>query len=898
MRRENRFARIVYDRGSNSWTVSLRSGEQLRFGVAASEKQFGLADETFAWHLSEHIDRVGNRITYEYSKPDRKPYPKRIRYALIDTTDYHIAIEFLPFADDSDAPSNRADQRFSLQSKVPVEFNHVIDAIRISVGGAPTLQYDFNYETDALQSRSDLRELTVTGVRDGDTLSQSLQFTYERTGFPKHALKTVETHLGGVYEYEYMSANPQHADGQQLNPAIVAPLPVVASLTRSSATTPSYKISYVYQDGISYFDDENGLRQSGFGRVAVTDALDQSTVTYFHQGGGFEGTSVGESADNWYTLGHPYRTEQFDAAGALRQVQVRRYGQHIRGPRSVFVYPESTVTTTLDESADPVATATTYSYDLDSGNLLSRTEHGFVDALNNGQFTELGTDDRRTEWSYAENENWTTKFQASESLYDSQNQLISQDLTYFDDLPHGQAGIGNITAEHQMLLQESRALVTTFEHDGYGNVTATVDPDSFRVETVMDEFGLYPDRVINDIFATEYDYDPTFGTVTEVREPTGLKTRTHLDPLGRPTLVEQTSLTGTGLTPVTETLYVENSVPHSRISRVYSEPTVFADVVTYFDGFHRAIQQRRQTLGGYSVTTTEYDPLDRVLKKYVPRLHASPDFEIDASWLWGSATDYDALDRITAVRTDVGTTSTEYQGMKRRVSDGNNNVTVLEFDAFQRLTGVEEHNDGEVYRTQYAYSPQDQVKGIIDHLGNTRQFAYDSLQRLVSAEDIHAAGDTDFGVRVFEYDDRGNRKRASLPNGVEIDAIYDALNRPAQVSHSKPGQPSIVESYTYDQGDHAIGKLTRVSDGTVASTYGYDIRGNIARETKHIGNRSFNRLATFTDFGQPKQVQFDNRVTVDYVHAPSTELTEIVWKGQSLVGNPTYNANLQLERIE
>ncbi|MEM7311731.1 MAG: hypothetical protein AAF497_01140, partial [Planctomycetota bacterium] len=754
LRRESQFARIIYEQSSDSWTVSLRNGEQLTFGETATAKQFGLANDTFAWHLSEHTDRVRNKIAYDYAKPDRKPYPKHIRYAFVGAADYQFAIDFLPFADAPDAPSNRFDHRFSLQSHVPVKFKHVIDAIRISVRGEPTLQYDFGYESDSLQSRTDLHALTVTGFRDSNTLSHSLQFTYERDGFPKHALKTVKTYLGGMHEYEYMSANPQHLDGQQLNSAIVSPMPVVASLTRNSTTSPSYKTTYLYQDGISYFDDENGLQQSGFGRVAITDALDQTTVTYFHQGGGFDGASVGESADNWYLLGKPYRTEQFDAGGILRQLQIVRFQQESIDPRSVFVYPESTVTTVFDDGANPVATAKTYSYDLDTGNLLSETEHGFVNAQNDGLFVELGADDRRTEWTYATKDSWTTNFQASKSLYDSQDRLIAQDFAYFDNLPYGQVGMGNITAQHQMLLQESRALITAFEHDSYGNVTAAIDPDAYRVETVMDSLGLYPDRVLNAIYATDYDYDLTFGTITHVREATGLETKTHLDPLGRPTLVEQSSLTATDLTPVVEAVYAEDSLPHSRTIRVYSEPSVFANAVTYFDGFHRAIQTRQQTLSGYSVTATEYDALDRVIKNYVPRLHASPDFETDASWQWGVTTNYDVLDRVTEVKTDVGKTTTAYLGTKRRVSDANNNITVLDFDAFDRIGGVEEHNNGELYYTQYAYSPLDQVTNITDHEGNTRQFVYDSLQRLLSAEDLHATDDTSFGIRVFEYDDR------------------------------------------------------------------------------------------------------------------------------------------------
>ena len=42
-----------------------------------------------------------------------------------------------------------------------------------------------------------------------------------------------------------------------------------------------------------YFESSLERTQAGFGKVVVTDPLGQQSVTYFHQGGGFDGAALG-----------------------------------------------------------------------------------------------------------------------------------------------------------------------------------------------------------------------------------------------------------------------------------------------------------------------------------------------------------------------------------------------------------------------------------------------------------------------------------------------------------------------------------------------------------------------------------------------------------------------------
>ena len=63
---------------------------------------------------------------------------------------------------------------------------------------------------------------------------------------------------------------------------------------------------------------------------------------------------------------------------------------------------------------------------------------------------------------------------------------------------------------------------------------------------------------------------------------------------------------------------------------------------------------------------------------------------------------------------------------------------------------------------------------------------------------------------------------------------YDALNRVTTISYSDGGS-----AYVYDEGENAIGRLSRVTDVSGVTKYSYDQSGRVVRETRTIGGQDY-----------------------------------------------------------
>ena len=75
---------------------------------------------------------------------------------------------------------------------------------------------------------------------------------------------------------------------------------------------------------------------------------------------------------------------------------------------------------------------------------------------------------------------------------------------------------------------------------------------------------------------------------------------------------------------------------------------------------------------------------------------------------------YDALGRLTAASTVVGTTSNAYDNWVTAVTDPKGNVKKLQNDAFGRLVGVVEDNNGTLATTTYAWNANETLATTTD----------------------------------------------------------------------------------------------------------------------------------------------------------------------------------------
>lgn len=182
-------------------------------------------------------------------------------------------------------------------------------------------------------------------------------------------------------------------------------------------------------------------------------------------------------------------------------------------------------------------------------------------------------------------------------------------------------------------------------------------------------------------------------------------------------------------------------------------------------------------------TKSTYDNMGRVATA------SNPQFRTDLNDFTPSAvttTEYDSLGRVKKVKTpDNAYVSTSY-GIYLTASLNGNRVTVTDqagkakssvSDSLGRLLMLAEAPDtaGYGYETYYEYNPLGSLtkvtQGKVGQTRQTRNFVYDSLSRLKSAQNPES------GSVSYEYDPAGNMKKKIDARHVQTEFTYDALNR-------------------------------------------------------------------------------------------------------------------------
>ncbi|WP_082936827.1 RHS repeat-associated core domain-containing protein [Pseudomonas citronellolis] len=148
------------------------------------------------------------------------------------------------------------------------------------------------------------------------------------------------------------------------------------------------------------------------------------------------------------------------------------------------------------------------------------------------------------------------------------------------------------------------------------------------------------------------------------------------------------------------------------------------------------------------------------------------------------------------------------------------------FDALDRLVSHTDALDGV---TQLTYDAQDNLTQVSDPRGVTTRYVYDGLGNLIQRIS------PDSGTTHFEYDAAGNVIRQTDARGVVVEFSYDALNRLSERRY--PATPAFDVRYQYDgsaDGNHGIGRLTAIKDGSGRLAYRYDARGNLVQQARSL----------------------------------------------------------------
>ncbi|MCP3872015.1 MAG: hypothetical protein GY699_02525 [Desulfobacteraceae bacterium] len=136
-----------------------------------------------------------------------------------------------------------------------------------------------------------------------------------------------------------------------------------------------------------------------------------------------------------------------------------------------------------------------------------------------------------------------------------------------------------------------------------------------------------------------------------------------------------------------------------------------------------------------------------------------------------------------------------------------------------------------------------------------RAFKYDDFGRLLSRSS------PDTGKTLYTYDAASNLIEKTDARGLTTTFEYDALNRLVAVLYPNTSQNIY---YTYDEGTHGKGMLTRMQDASGTTTYLYTPSKRIAKEIKVIDGIRYVTSYSYDLNGNLVSLTYPDGNTVQY----------------------------------
>ena len=289
------------------------------------------------------------------------------------------------------------------------------------------------------------------------------------------------------------------------------------------------------------------------------------------------------------------------------------------------------------------------------------------------------------------------------------------------------------------------------------------------------------------------------------------------------------------------------------------------------------MQERKasQTAGTYVATDRLYNAVGLLGSTSLPYFSSGSGFTTPTSIsaLYTTYT-YDPLKRVLITSNAVGSTKNAYAKWTTTTTDPNGNVKDYALDAFGNLASVVEHIGGSLATTTYAYDAANNLATTTDSQGNVRAFIYDGLGRRLTAQDLHAATHTPFGIWSYSYDDAGNMISQVDPKGSTTTRTYDALGR--LLTETNAGTTQVTN--TYDSCTNGIGYLCTASSTAAKTQNAYDILGRITYATTTIAGTGYTTGSTYDRQGNIYDLTYPNGSQVSYTYNLAGQLSSVQTK--------------------
>jgi RHS repeat-associated protein len=712
-------------------------------------------------------------------------------------------------------------------------------------------------------------------------------------------LKKVTSSLGSTLEVSY-----RWTTKTGLNPTLPVPMYIVATTTDKlsvSDQTP-HSVGYNFYGGQMYFDANNPQdhKFAGFDHVDVVDGKNKTT-TYYHQGNG-DSYSTGEKGDSYYNISRSYRTDVFDLSSGSSTIVSKNLSLYTTYSyaSSSFTYLDSQVSNTYNSDGSLLSSGSKNVYDPAKRLIKSSYNYGDIEpfiSFASSTITDKGTDILTTSYIYS---NSRPQRLVKQNTIDYAGNTVSNLNYYYDNLPLGLVDKGATTNVTSIIYKDDGTVSATSSiqtvYDATGNAIQTTDSLNHITKVIYDGSYFFPIAKIDALNGTTtFTYDPYTLNVLTTKGPDGITYAKETDGLGKVTR-SYTMNSGGGITDDTRTTYVYGggvSVYGSKLGDLGQS----ARSLQIYDSYGRLIQSKTETTPDVFYTQDKkYDSSSNVISTSLPYTTTGYGLTTDTPANGSTVYTYDGLGRVVT-KTAFGTTlSYQYGAQSLTVQDNasTQHKKSYSYDASGNLSQVNEYNGGNVYTTNYNYTPLNKLSRITDANGNIRNFSYLSTGSLIYQEDPHSSIDTTFTTYSYNYDSLSNLVSKVGQLGTTTYA-YDVLNRPVSRTLKDVTYGTSTVGIVYTGCTNNYSSPCTINRSTSSTTLAYNPSGKLNSESLLIDGKTFTRSYAYDTFGNPTTITYpDNGKTV-YTYTldgKQSTLSYITPSGvtKNIVTNSSYNS--------
>ena len=199
------------------------------------------------------------------------------------------------------------------------------------------------------------------------------------------------------------------------------------------------------------------------------------------------------------------------------------------------------------------------------------------------------------------------------------------------------------------------------------------------------------------------------------------------------------------------------------------------------------------------------------------------------------------------------------------------------FDALNRLSSTIDDYNGTNTSTknttiQYGRDAQDHLVNVVDPSNLATSYAVDVFGNTTGTIS------PDTGASLATFDAVGNRLTTTDARGIVTTSAFDALNRILSTSFT---DPTLNVVYHYDEANtitgcassKPIGRLTRIVENAITTTFCYDVRGNVISKLQTMGAITDTTSFTYTSADRLKSLTYPSGSVVVYSRNANGQIT-------------------------